>query len=124
MVKLAKWVQNPEELRTPSPVIDMRVKALGLSTDTLKKVQSGSLSPLIYLKMAAVRIATMRGFTTIDDVREFARVNKIAGVHKGTWGSVFKSEGWVVSGYQASTLPSNHGRKISVWVRASGRIKK
>lgn len=120
MGSLASWVKNPEELRGVG-YVDLTLKGLGLSQEALSKVLSGGMQPVPYLRMVAVRIATIRGFTTIDDVREFARIHGVSNVSKGAWGSVFKLQGWEVVGYQASTVPSNHGRKVAVWERKKGR---
>lgn len=109
--KLVKWAKGIENHHAP----EYTLEDLGLSKDTLDKVLQGKLSVIAYLRMVSIKIAKVQGFVTADDTRKFSERYGIP-TNASTLGNVYKIRGFSMVGTQPSVIPSNKGRKISIWI--------
>ena len=81
----------------------------------IERVEEANPNFVAIMRVEAIRLATLRGSVTADDLRLYAADHGIAPVHPNAWGAVFRDRRFEAIDWAPSQLESNHGRAIRVW---------
>ena len=68
----------------------------------------------------ARQFAREQGQVSIEDVRRWAEARGLAPSHPNGWGAVFKTPEWRVVGFELSSIPSAHRRRVLIWALKTG----
>lgn len=79
------------------------------------KVENNAGEWMGWIRREAILIAARNGTVTSSDLREVANRHDRQPHHPNAWGSVFRGKGWKLVGYEKSTVPSAHARRIAIW---------
>ena len=68
------------------------------------------------LRHYALICMEVHGFVHTDMLRAYADCQGLTPSHPNSWGCLFKGRHWRAIGRQRSTITSNHGRFINVYI--------
>jgi hypothetical protein len=80
------------------------------------KRESRDASFIAQLRAYAITYSQLHGFVHTDMLRAYAESHGLTPSHPNSWGCLFKGKHWRAIGRQRSTITSNHGRFINVYI--------
>ena len=90
-------------------------EGLAAKDEGLELVEENNLRWVDWMRMMAKGRIKMYGQVTVDDLRKYADGANWYPASPNAWGAIFRGPEWVELGREKSRVPSNHGRKITVW---------
>ena len=82
----------------------------------IEQVESHNTEWLKWARDEAAYISAHNGNVTTDHIRRLSNILAYYPHHSNCWGAIFKGKEWKPIGHTKSKIPSNHSRRIRVWV--------
>lgn len=78
-------------------------------------VESNAMGFIEAMRREAIRISSVIGSVTSDDLRLYADRHGFIPHHQNAWGAIFRGKAWRIVGRKKSEIPDNHAREIRIW---------